>query len=231
MRHAFIILIAISTAGCNGQHASIASSNFEVPQKRTQLSTEALKALDSLDIDFQLRGGCYAYSSDKNAQASNGEAHSGNLPRQAGKDFPTKGFYLVINQSEFIALDSALLGCKLYLVNTSDSVMSLEASDSRLYIVAEALNKKNEWAPITYFPSSFCGNSYHQVVLDKNEYWEFKIPVFKGEFKTKLRYTLEMKDGNAIHSNEIVALINEGQFSLERKQGHKPNNIMDPYGD
>ncbi len=231
MRIALILLTSCCIFGCS-QHASV--TTYETPvilKKKTQLSKEVLNSLDSVDIDFQLRGSCYAYSSDKNAKPSNGEAHSDNLPKTVTNDFPKNGFYLAIDQNEFIKLDSALLGCKLYLVNTGNDAVSLRASDSRLYITAEALNKKNEWAPITYLPSSFCGNSYHTVVLDKNEYWEFDIPVFKGNFETKLRYTLAMDSGKAIHSNEIVARINEGQFNLERKQGHRTNGLMDPYGD
>ena len=158
----------------------------EVTEQITSLTQYNTKGIDSVNIDFQFRGDCYAFSSAKNAEESNGEAHSDNLPNKVDKSFPRQGFYLVINQNEFSKIDSAILGCKLYLVNTTDSLIKLDASDSRLYIVAEALNDKKEWAPISYLPSSGCGNSYHTVVLDKDEYWRFDIPVFKGAIRADL---------------------------------------------
>jgi hypothetical protein len=61
------------------------------------------------------------------------------------------------------------------MVNTTNDKVQFKAQDSRLYLVAEALNEKNEWVAITYLPSSWCGNSYHEITLDANEYWSFDI--------------------------------------------------------
>lgn len=88
---------------------------------------------------------------------------------------------------------------------------------------------KGEWLPIEYLPSSGCGNSYHNVYLEENEYWVFKIPKFKGRIKTKLRYRLKIGKGEFIYSNEIPTSINKKQ--LTEKEGHKPSGIMDPYND
>ncbi len=184
---------------------------------------------DSLDIDFQFRAGCYAYSSYKNAQKSNGEAHSSNLPKEVGDKFHRKGFYLLINEKERVNLSSSVLGCKLYLVNTTASAVEMEAADSRLNIIAEALDGRNKWVPISYLPNSFCGNSYHTVVLDQDEYWSFDIPFFTGNTKTKLRYTLDMEPDDKISSNEIDVYLNEGQFDSTNRQGHRSRNLMDPY--
>lgn len=231
MRNVTTAIILFGLLSCNSQLDTTeqASPVTEISGRTTKLNADEVSHLDSLNIDFQLRGNCYAYSSDKNSEASNGEAHSDNLPKTVDKNFPKAGFYLVINQNELSVIDSSILGCKFYLVNTTDRKKELAASDSRLYIVAEALNDKNEWTSITYLPSSGCGNSYHTVVLDKDEYWEFDIPIFKGDFKTKLRYTLFVDKDKKISSNEIVAYLNKGQFDSERKQGHNAINIMDPY--
>ena len=69
------------------------------------------------------------------------------------------------------------------------------------------------------------------MILDKNEFWEFSIPVFKGKFKTKIRYTLTMGKMQKIYSNEIVAAINKDQLDEKKLQGHNSTNLMDPYGD
>jgi len=224
-----IILFGLLSCNSHSSKPEQLSRITELSERTTKLNADEVSHLDSLNIETQLRGNCYAYSSDKNSEASNGEAHSDNLPQKVDKSFPRDGFYLVINQNELTVIDSSILGCKLYLVNTTDSKKELKASDSRLYIVAEALNDKKEWTPITYLPLSKCGNSYHTVVLDKDEYWTFDIPIFKGNFKTKLRYTLPIGNEKKIYSNEIIAYLNEGQFNNENKQGDNATNIMDPY--
>lgn len=200
-------------------------------EQTPKLTKEQLSNADSLDIKFQIRGFCYAYSSSKNKEKSGGEAHSDNLPKKVGSKFSKSGFYLLIDDKDLIILDSTLLGCKLYLVNSSNSLVTFKAQDSRLDIIPEALNKKGEWKPIGYNPSSWCGNSYHTIKLDKKEYWEFEIPIFKGPYKTKMRYTLMLTDSSSISSNEIDTYLNYEQFDSESKQGHTPGNIMDPYGE
>ncbi|MBS1560250.1 MAG: hypothetical protein JSS89_01460 [Bacteroidetes bacterium] len=226
-----ILLVTMGSMSCNVQNGASGRDTIvtEIPRQTSSLPGSELNELDSVDIDFQFYGDCYAYSSDKNAVASNGESHSDNLPRKVDRSFPRKGLYMVINENERCPIDSTLLGCKLYLVNTTDSLVKMEASDSRLYIVAEALDGRNVWSPISYLPSSFCGNSYHTVALDKDEYWSFDIPVFKGTIKTKLRYTLTIDKRRKISSNEVVAYLNKGQFNVGHVHEYRSNNIMDPY--
>ena len=170
---------------------------------------------DSLNIHEQFYSYFSAYSSAKNALPSNGESHSDNLPQTVNGRFAKNGFYLRIEPDIVSVIDSQL-SCKLYVINTSHSKVNLEAQDSRLNIIAEALDENNVWQAISYFVSSDCGNSYHKVVLDVDEYWSFDIPVFKGTFKTKLRYTLNMGKDSSIHSNEVDTRINKGQFNIRK---------------
>lgn len=231
MKQIALVCIFIAAWSCNKQ-TDTGDSNAVVTElsgKNTSLTEAEIKQADSVNIDFQFMGNCYAYSSAENAVASNGEAHSDNLPNKVDKSFPEKGFYLVINQKELSIIGNNLLSCKLYLVNTTNGAIELEASDSRLYIVAEALNDQNEWVAISYLPVSDCGNSYHTVTLDEDEYWSFDVPVFKGPVKTKLRYTLTIDEKNKISSNEITAYLNKGQFDSENKERHSGVHIMDPY--
>ncbi len=226
-----IIFVIIGFLSCAAQSdtSALESDVSEELSLGSALTQSEINVLDSVNIEYKFRGSCYAYSNAENAEESNGEAHSDNLPKKIDNSFPSKGLFLIINRKELIKLDSTTLGCRLYLVNTTDSVVKLDASDSRLNIVAEALNDKNEWVTISYLPSSGCGNSYHTVVLDQNEYWDFDIPVFKGSIKSKLRYTLIIDQDKKISSNEIDTYLNKGQFSDENKEGHINGNIMDPY--
>jgi len=199
--------------------------------KCTKLSNEQINKLDSVNIKFQLRGCFYACSSNKNKEKSRGEGQSRNIPNYVGKDFPRDGLYFLINQKEYVSVDTNYLGCKIYLVNTTDSIVKLPAQDSRLDILPEAKNNKGEWKPIGYNPSSWCGNSYHTLKLDKNEYWEFIIPIYKGSFKTTMRYALTINDSLKLYSDELVTYINPEQFNTENKQGHTVEGFMDPYND
>lgn len=216
-------------AACSPQERHPAPAPGPVPGRLTKLTAAEIQNLKPLNVDYQLRGWCYAYSSPGNGRPSNGEYQSDNLPKEVTKDFPRAGFYLALNAAETIALDDSMLGCKLFLVNTTDSSVTLEASDSRLSIIVEAQDKTGAWRPISYLPASDCGNSYHDVVLDSNEYWEFDVPVFGGSFQTKLRYSLMVDERTTIRSNEMAAGVNASQFLKNRREGHVPANVMDPY--
>lgn len=225
--------LSLKVFSCNSQ-ATVASHHIEAGpeiKKVSMLSPAELKGLDSLDINFQLRGHCYAFSSAANAKPSNGEAHSDNIAQPINQSFEVQGLFLTIKENEWVKIDDRYLGHKLYLVNTTDTAATFNAQDSRLNIIAEVLNDEGRWLPITYLPSSWCGNSYHDIVLGSNEYWSFDIPVFKGKIKTKLRYSLSDGDKPKIISNEINGFANPGQLDPKNIQGHKPNGIMDPYND
>ena len=81
-------------------------------------------------------------------------------------------------------------GMPLRLINTTNSVREFNASDSRLTIVQEAMDKDGKWKPIEYLTSSWCGNSYRVLALGANEYWPFLIPRYDGSFPTLLRVRL-----------------------------------------
>jgi hypothetical protein len=197
---------------------------------KPKIDSETLKKLDSLDIDFQLRGNCYAFSGQKNAKESNGEAHSENIPKTNNGKFEKGLFGLYLSKNELQKVYEKNIGHTLYLINTTDENIDLSAQDSRLDIKTEIKSNIGMWTEITYLPSSSCGNSYHNITLGKNEYWEFVQPVFKGSFKTKLRYKLEFED-RTIVSNEIVTFINPEQMDKDKKEGHQANNLMDPYNE
>ncbi len=197
---------------------------------KPKIKLDSLKNLDSLDIDFQLRGNCYAFSSKKNAKKSNGEAHSKNIAKPNNGKFEKGLFGLYLNENELQKIYEKNIGHTLYLINTTSKNIDLSAQDSRIDIKTEVKSKVGLWTEITYLPSSWCGNSYHTITLGSDEYWEFVQPIFKGSFKTTLRYKLELEDSTIV-SNEIVAFINPEQLDKDRKEGHKPNNIMDPYNE
>lgn len=185
---------------------------------------------EDLNIGFMLRGHIYAKSSIEDTTALGGFGGSDNLPKKINQNLVigSSGLLLKIDTTQTTTINDKYNGYKLYIANKTDTIVRLEASDSRLSVIAEVFFQ-GEWKPIEYLPSSWCGNSYHDVYLKQNEYWEFDIPKFSGKIKTKLRYKLILGKGDYLYSNEILTSINKGQ--LKNKQGHKPNGIMDPYND
>lgn len=233
----YTISLPFIVLGCDAQtvntHADFDKEPTKLLVDRQQELPDSLSGkLDSLDLDYQFRGNCYAYSSKKYAKSSNGEAHSSNLALPTDSTFRADSLFLCLNYKEVVSTYNKQLGHKLYLANNTEKNVDFAGQDSRLSIIAEALNASGEWQKISYLPSSWCGNSYHTITLGPQEYWEFTVPVFKGTFKTKLRYVLEKdKDHPKIISNEIEVWLNINQFDKEKKEGHSAKNIMDPYDD
>ena len=186
--------------------------------------------LTELNIDYMLRGHFYAQSSIEDTTAFGGFGGSDNAALRITSNLPLyeQGIILKIDTSLIVPLADKYKAYRFYLANQSDSILAINASDSRLPIVAEAYIK-NEWQPIEYLPGSWCGNSYHSVYLKPKEYWYFTVPKFDGKIKTQVRYRLEFPNGKYIYSNTVAAGINRKQLS--NKEGHKPQGIMDPYLD
>ena len=186
--------------------------------------------VEPLNIDYMNRGYFYAYSE---TEKNNGWGMSNNYPKKINElKFPENQLSLVIDEKQEAIFQDKFYGCKLYLSNTSKEKIKLNASDSRLNILLQAKNSNGDWEYIEYLPSSWCGNSYHNLYLDSNEYWDFTIPLYEGSFKTKIRAVLldnEDKAEKAIYSNAINGFINPSQFFI--KNQYYPSNLMDPYNE
>jgi len=115
----------------------------------------------------------------------------------------------------------------LVLANTTSKSHVFEVSDSRLYIVQEALDPQGQWRPIESLSKSTCGNSYYQISLESGEFWSFQPNRYTGTYKTKLRFRLienlegtirtheEKKPSMINHfSNEFDGSINLEQFNV-----------------
>lgn len=191
------------------------------------------KPLEDLNIEFMLRGYFYAGSTIKDKNALGGFGKSENLPKAIDPSMSVAlgAVSLVALPEEETVFAEKHKGIKVLLVNATNNQVGFPASDSRLSILQEALDRDGKWKPIEYLPSSWCGNSYHTVFLDANEYWEFAAARVTGEFKTKLRFRLDMRKSKTpqapIYSNEFDGSVNTKQFAVQ--QGHKPTSIMDPY--
>ena len=191
-----------------------------------------------LNIDYMNRGYFYASSPYKEELAGFGGwgGSKNNFSRiYKPKKFKQDQLNMVIQPNKEEKYKEAYAGMKMFVANTSKDTLYFDAQDSRLYLKIQAMDKYGQWKDIEYLPSSWCGNSYHSLFLPPNNNWEFVIPKYEGEFKTKLRAKLlyktssDQKEDHVIYSNEFDGSINPGQFW--RKRPYYPSGLMDPYND
>lgn len=191
-----------------------------------------------LNIDYMNRGYFYASSPYKTELAGfGGWGGSGNDFKKISnsKRFKKGKLNVLVSQNDTATYRETYSGMKLYVANTASDTLYFDAQDSRLYLKIQAQDKNGEWKDIEYLPSSWCGNSYHSLFLPPNHNWEFVIPQYNGEFKTKFRAELmykkdkDQEEDDVIHSNEYDGSINPGQFW--RKTPYYPSGLMDPYYD
>ena len=184
--------------------------------------------LEAMNINFMTRGYFYA-GSREDKDAPGGFGPSDNMPKgnSALRSVKKGELYLLALPYEQVAFRQKYAGMKVLLVNATNEEKAFAASDSRLSIVQEALDKDGKWKPVEYLPSSWCGNSRHRVFLGANEHWEFAAARYTGKIKTKLRFVLMTRDEGNIVSNEFEGSINPKQFTDQ--EGHEPGSIMDPY--
>jgi hypothetical protein len=191
-----------------------------------------------LNIDYMNRGYFYASSPYKSSLSGfGGSGGSGNEFHKISKSdiFESGKLYMNVNSSKNEIYRETYEGMKLTVANTAQDTLYFAAQDSRLYLNIQAKDRKGEWKDIEYLPSSWCGNSYHSLFLPPDHYWKFTIPVYEGEFKTKLRAQLLFKKSNnqkeddVLYSNEFDGSINQGQFW--RKSAYYPTGLMDSYND
>ena len=95
--------------------------------------------------------------------------------------------------------------------------IKIPAQDGRIKIIQQAKNKNGEWQDIENFYNSWCGNSYYTLRLAPCEFQIFATPIFKGEFKTQLRFKFEL-DKQIIYSNLYTGQINLKQFLNSRNK-------------
>lgn len=196
---------------------------------------------DYIDVDYMMRTSYYAYGKDTE-ESIGGHAESANGPKRINRPELRGGVRLLVARNEEHKAEKGSywqnhVVFNLYMANDGDTALIFDAQDSRLYVVMQAKDEKGEWKDIEYSPSSWCGNSYHEMILPKGHYWKFEAPIYKGALKTKLRFKLDIRSENqykgqkaqTIYSNEFEGSLNPAQFW--RKQGYTPSGLMDPYSD
>lgn len=190
------------------------------------------KNIIPLNVDYMVGGYFYA-GSEFDEEAVGGYYSSKNNSKPIRNIPFTSSEELVLfldTQSKDTIFDN-YSAHKVYLINNSNKKIKFNAQDSRLNMKVQAKDENGVWRDIEILVSSWCGNSYHDVSLDKKSYWEFKTPQYEGELKTKLRieftFQTDKKEVYRIYSNEYNGGVNPAQFW--RLNNFVSNDIMNPY--
>lgn len=217
MRHAFTFLIGLGVLGMTALNAL--GQDAEESIRRL---TPPLPGAKPLEVKERIGGFYSAVSKLKNTDTRDGIGVRWNWPKELGnKNWGAAGtLALVAFPDEHVAFGKHR-GFALRLVNRGKGPVAFEACDSAMYIVQEARDDKGRWREIEDTPCSWCGNSYHQVTLAANEYWEFAAPAYQGAVKTKIRFRLDAGSGrgrhtkdNWIYSNEFDGAVSKAQFFM-----------------
>ncbi len=111
-----------------------------------------------------------------------------------------------------------------FLINTTDSALTLERQDASLIMIQEAVNENGKWEPIEYWVNSGCGNSYlNPVKLSAGKYIILPIRKYQGDFKTqiRLRYKFSYFRGEGILiSDSFEGSIDKSQFKKQTETVH-----------
>lgn len=75
----------------------------------------------------------------------------------------------------------------------------------KMLIFQEALSKKKKWEPVEYINTEKMGYYYYKIY--PNEYIYTKIPVYEGDYKTKLRAKIFLNDSTIFTTKKFKGSI------------------------
>lgn len=174
--------------------------------------------LPAVAVRSQLEGYFLALSPLEDSKALGGFGKEGNLPQKLNRPLPKNAITLLALPNEAVTFGNSRRGFRVLLANTTTATAYFPAADSRLRILREAADATGAWKLVEYLPWSFCGNSFHQVLLPSGHYWSFSAPEYAGPFKTRMRFVmLPDRDGKPLYSNEFEGSIHPDQFKFVRE--------------
>jgi hypothetical protein len=225
-----ITAVLLTTAACAAGELASEPPSLGADARVPVAPTHA----NALKVDYALRGYFYAYAAQSDGLGGN--ATSDNFPQPIAdiRDIITRtdGLHVLALVNEPRTFATKYDGFRVIVANASSSSIQFGAQDARLAMVHEAVDPSGNWAAIEYLPSSWCGNSYHTLTLPPHTYWDFTAPHYDGDFATRLRIRVDVRDGDtsrSTYSDAFPGRISRAQ--LTQKQGHTATNIMDPYDD
>lgn len=200
---------------------ALQSKDAEVASQARQLlalldTRKSLKPLDGADRS-EVRAMVGSEKEDK--EAFGGYYHSPNVPVPVPDSLkaPADAVSVLVDASSVAVVPPRTLGMLVRIVNTTGAEAAFSACDSCIRLVLEAKDGEGKWWPLEDEPESTCGNSYHRAFLPEKKMWVVAVPVYSGEFRTKLRYRLWKSyqgGSDSILSAEFDGSVNASLFPL-----------------
>jgi hypothetical protein len=201
---------------------------------------QLMPKIDTLDLDYMNEYGFYPHSRANEEYIRLGGYHFDGKSDKIIEaiQIPNNQFVFEIRTNDTVHFKyrnqnpfQEYLGFNFFIANNTTDTFLFDAYDGRIDMKMQAMDKTGNWKDINAYLSSGCGNSLHVKVLNPKQYWQLNLPLFKGNFKTKLRLKLmkktdkirdywtiidgqkmERKESIPIYSNEIEGSINPAQF-------------------
>ena len=135
---------------------------------------------------------------------------------------------LVIPEKRFLSKTDRVqyFGIGVVVENTTKKAIDCFGTyHNMLFMKTQARTRDGKWKDIEILPERFrCSYDLYFTVLPPCHYWQMYMPIFEGDFHTKLRVVLFYADPDkkhpdpwmaemkVIYSNEFEGNINPGQF-------------------
>lgn len=139
------------------------------------------------------------------------------IPIEKAKGKYTSQLIVFVDSNNYIPFNSPWISSEknlhrpVYIINKSNEKQYLHNKDQYLVAIQEALDSNGNWHAVELLNLGFCGNGYGYVPIQPNEFVFSAVPVYEGNFTTKLRYRVESKD-TVLLSNTYTGRMNYDQF-------------------
>lgn len=119
------------------------------------IKSKPLKAQECLNVKYKLRGYFYAGTSQEDSTALGGFYKDTNSPKVINENIkqltkPSQ-FQLIVKTDSLAEFERDTTGFKVFLLNSTDATISLEAQDSRLNLKRQVFFNK-QWQDVEYLP-------------------------------------------------------------------------------
>lgn len=156
---------------------------------------------------------CFAGSDRQDPEAASGFSVSANESQRIDPALRVSpSLYLHADRSIRVPGGSGS-GMRVWLVNGTREGVWLDAIDSSVAILQQALHPGGDWRDIERVRPAICGRSHHRVLLGPGRFWRFAAHRYDGPVKTRLRFRLVRGGHPDIVSNEFDGGVHLGQFA------------------
>lgn len=119
----------------------------------------------------------------------------------------------------------------VWIINNTKDTVEIQMQDWSFICIKEAKNKCNEWKPVEFWKTSFCGNSYYYEAIPPQVIKQFVANRFEGDMRVEMRFKLLGKT-EYYYSNNFWGTIDSCSFQKDSTEDiqifkmEKPLNLV-----